>query len=141
MRASYEEPLLMKTIHVIALTAIAVTIASVTPASGRQENRAGSTPPGGMLHTMPHGDYECALPGNAGGDAYRVVEAESFRISTASRYTSAAGAGTYILRGDDLTFTRGPKKGERFARISDNQVRKLNANGEKSALLCTRRGS
>lgn len=129
----------MKTLHVIGLTALAVTVASVTPASGRQENGAAASPPGGMLRTMPHGNYECALPGNAGGAAYVIVEAENFRISTASRYTSPTGAGTYILRGDDLTFTRGPKKGERFKRISDNQLRKRDADGETGALLCTRR--
>ena len=141
MRQRYEDPRLMKTVHVIALTAFAVTVASVTPASGRQENRAATTPPSGMLQTMPHGNYECALPGNAGGAAFVVVEEENFRISTASQYSSAAGAGTYILRGKNLTFTRGPKKGEQFERIGDNQLRKLEADGETGALLCTRRGS
>ena len=127
----------MRTLHVIALTAFAVTVASVGPASGQNEARVAPAP-GGMLQTMPHGTYQCALPGDAGSEAYVVVEAESFRISTASRYESAGGGGTYLLRGDDLTFTRGPKKGERFERVGDNQLRKLDASGGKSDLLCTR---
>lgn len=128
----------MKTLHVIGLTAFAVTVASVVPASG-QEDSPVAPAPSGMLRTMPHGNYECALPGDAGAEAFKVVDAENFRISTASRYTNSEGAGTYILRGRDLTFTRGPKKGERFQRVGDNQLRKLDAVGDKSDLLCTRR--
>lgn len=128
----------MKTLHVIGLTAFAVTVASVVPASG-QEDSPVAPAPSGMLRTMPHGNYECALPGDAGAEAFKVVDAENFRISTASRYTNSEGAGTYILRGRDLTFTRGPKKGERFERVGDNQLRKLDAVGDKSDLLCTRR--
>ena len=125
------------------LTTLAVIVAASVPATGRQENAQERTstaplPSGGMLRTMPHGDYQCALPGDAGADAFVEVEAENFRISTASRYFSDAGDGTYILRGRDLTFTRGPKKGERFVRVGDNQLRKLDTDGERSKLLCTR---
>ncbi|MHA7818161.1 MAG: elongation factor P [Erythrobacter sp.] len=128
----------MKTVHVILLTAFAGAVAAVVPAKG-QEERTTPPPPGGMLKTMPHGNYDCAFPGDAGAEAYRVDEAENFRISTASRYTNSEGAGTYILRGNDLTFTRGPKKGERFVRVGDNQLRKLDNAGERTRLLCTRR--
>lgn len=128
----------MKTVHIVCLTAFAVAVAAVVPAKG-QEERPAVPPPGGMLKTMPHGNYSCALPGDAGAQAYRVVEAENFRISTASRYTNAEGAGTYLLRGNDLTFTRGPKKGERFVRVGDNQLRKLDSLGERTEILCTRR--
>lgn len=128
----------MKTVHVVLLTAFAVAVAAVVPAKG-QDERPALPPPGGMLKTMPHGNYSCSLPGDAGAEAFRVVEPENFRISTASRYTNMAGEGTYILRGDDLTFTRGPKKGERFVRIGDNQLRKLDGLGERTDLLCTRR--
>lgn len=128
----------MKTVHVILLTAFAGVVAAVVPAKG-QDERPALPPPGGMLKTMPHGNYDCALPGDAGAQAYRVDEAENFRISTASRYTNTQGAGTYILRGDDLTFTRGPKKGERFVRVGTNQLRKLDSMGERTAILCTRR--
>lgn len=107
--------------------------AQTQPTDQRSDN-----PSGGMLRTLPHGAYECALPGDAGGRAYEVVSAEGFRISTASRYSNKLGTGTYILRGDKLTFTAGPKNGERFARVGENQLSKTDATGEKSELLCTR---
>jgi hypothetical protein len=125
----------MKTPHIILLALVAAIVAAGGPVLG--QSRA-PLPGGGMLRVLPHGDYQCALPGDAGGDPYTVVAEENFRISTASRYTSMAGAGTYILRGSDLTFTRGPKKGERFERIGDNQLRKLDALGEISDILCPR---
>lgn len=128
----------MKTVHVIILTAFAGAVAAVVPARGQDEAPA-LPPPGGMLKTMPHGNYDCALPGDAGAEAFRVDDGENFRISTASRYTSAAGDGTYLLRGNDLTFTRGPKKGERFVRVGENQLRKLDAQGSRTQILCTRR--
>ncbi|AWW74593.1 elongation factor P [Erythrobacter sp. KY5] len=133
----------MKTSHVLILTATAVIVAASVPATGRQDNAPPATeaaplPSGGMLRTMPLGDYQCALPGDAGAGAYVEVEAENFRISTASRYFSMDGDGTYIMRGDELTFTRGPKKGERFLRVGDNQLRKLDNEGKRSTLLCTR---
>lgn len=135
----------MKTLHIILLTAFAAGIAATGPVFGQGESQGGTAQaepaPGGMLRTMPHGRYQCALPGDAGGDAYVVVEEEEFRIFTASRYETAQGTGTYILRGKDLTFTLGPKKGERFERVGDNQLRKLKPGGEASDLLCTRRGS
>ena len=94
-------------------------------------------PSGGMLGTMPHGIYQCALPGDAAGRAYEVVEGEQFRIRTASSYRDDKGSGTYIMRGNELTFTRGPRKGERFRRVGQNQLRKLE-NGKPTKLLCTR---
>ena len=97
-----------------------------------------AAPSSGMLRTMPHGAYECALPGDAGGKAYRVVAEEGFRISTASRYSVNGDTGTYILRGDKLTFTAGPKNGEKFDRVGENQLRKVKLDGTKSELLCTR---
>ena len=132
----------MKTLHVILLTGFAAVLAAGGPTIVRGETSgSGTLPSGGTLNTMPHGPYECALPGDAGGAAYVVIEEENFRVSTASRYQSAEGSGTYIMRGDMLTFTRGPKRGERFRRIGDNQLRKLNSNGEVTDLLCTRLGS
>lgn len=93
-----------------------------------------------MLRTMPHGIYECALPGSAAGDVVERVDAEDFRLSSASRYSTAAGRGTYLLKGDIFTFTRGPKRGERYLRQGENRLRKLDADGLESRLLCVRRG-
>ncbi len=95
---------------------------------------------GGQLSTMPHGNYQCALPGSAAGNAWTPIEAENFRLSSASRYRSATGRGTYLLKGDYFTFTRGPRKGERFIREGENRLRKLDQNGDKTRLLCVRRG-
>ncbi len=136
----------MKTVHVIMLTVFAAALAATVPvkSQGPVESArvsADNAPSGGMLGTMPHGNYQCANPGDAAGDAYAVVAAENFRISTASRYQSDAGSGTYILRGRDLTFTSGPKNGEQFRRVGDNQLRKLEKDGTQTKLLCTRLGS
>ena len=130
----------MRTFFIILLAttgAVVATAGPVLPKAGGSQ--AQSLPPGGgMLRTMPHGVYECTLPGDAGGRAYEIVAGEGFRISTASRYSSDAGDGTYILRGRSLTFTAGPKNGERFERVGDNQLRKLERDGTKTELLCTR---
>ncbi len=88
---------------------------------------------------MPHGIYQCALPGDATGKAFEVVQGEGFRIRTASSYRDDNGSGTYIMRGDMLTFTRGPKKGQQFRRVGTNQLRKLDK-GAATKLLCTRLG-
>lgn len=141
----------MRTLFIILLAVTGAVVATAgpvlsKPATGQPHTaqdsaRAGAqarVPAGGMLRTMPHGDYECALPGDAGGRAYEVVKAEGFRISTASRYNADAGSGTYILRGNKLTFTAGPKNGERFERVGENQLRKTDAKGERGDLLCTR---
>ena len=132
----------MKTIHVILLTAFAAGFAAFAPAIGQTDGaNVVTTPSGGTLRTMPHGTYQCALPGDAGGAAFVELAEETFRIYTASRYESTDGAGTYILRGSELTFTRGPKKGQQFMRVGNNQLRKLAADGTPSDVLCTRRGS
>lgn len=116
----------MKTRYVLLLTAFAAAVAAGSPLIAQ------ATPPsGGMLRAMPHGVYQCALPGDAGGKAFVVQEAESFRIRPSSGYTSSKGSGTYILRGSELTFTRGPKKGQRFERIGTNQLK-------RGKLICTR---
>lgn len=131
----------MKTVHVILLTALAAGLAAGVPAIGQTDTSNAPRPSDGPLGTMPHGSYQCALPGDAGGAAFVVVEEENFRIFTASRYENSEGAGTYIMRGRDLTFTRGPKRGQQYQRIGDNQLRKLDANGNRTDLLCTRLGS
>lgn len=120
----------MKSSHVFLLTAFAALIAAAAPTLA---DAAQAPPPGGMLRTMPHGEYQCALPGDAAGAAYTVVDDEGFTIGPASSYTNADGRGTYILRGDKLSFTRGPKKGEQFERVGTNQLK-------RGKLLCTRLG-
>lgn len=85
---------------------------------------------GGMLKTMATGSYQCALPGDAGGVAFEIVQEEAFTIHAGSTYSTAQGQGTYILRGDKLRFTSGPKKGMTFDRVG-TQLR-------RGKLTCTR---
>lgn len=136
----------MKTLHIFLLTGLAAVVAAGGPAIGlsaasAEASGSAQRPSGGPLQTLPHGTYQCALPGDAGSVAYQVVEAENFRISTASRYQNAQGSGTYILRGDALTFTSGPKRGEQFRQIGNVQLRKLSNDGAETNLRCTRLGS
>lgn len=126
----------MKTRYVLLLTGFAAALAAASPLMVRAQNDA-TLPSDGMLETMPHGIYQCALPGDAAGRAFEVVPNEGFRIRTASSYRDGDGSGTYILRGNKLTFTRGPKKGQEFRRVGTNQLRKLDK-GEPTKLLCTR---
>jgi hypothetical protein len=121
----------MKTLHVIILTAFAAVVAAASPLLAQE---------GRMLRTMPHGEYECALPGDAAREAYRVVPQASFGIAAASRYRTAEGVGTYLMRGEELVFTGGPRKGEQFRRVGPNQLQRLKEDGSVSKLLCTRRG-
>ncbi len=115
------------------ILATGLTIFAVAPAFSQV-----APPPGGMLSTMPRGTYQCALPGDAAGKPFEVVEAEEFAIGAASSYATAEGSGTYILRGKELAFTRGPKKGERFHKLGDNQLQRLDPDGKRGKLICTR---
>ena len=123
----------MKTSHVLVLTASAAGIAAAVP-TGAQDGRP--------LRTLPHGTYECAFPGDALNDAFETVESEGFSILPGSGYRDADGArGIYLLRGNELVFTSGSKKGQRFQRQGNNTLKRLKANGEIGRLTCTRLGS
>lgn len=120
----------MKPTDPITLAAICAAIAALAaPAHGE------------ILKTMPHGPYECALPGTAAGAAWIVQEEESFTISRASRYRNAQGRGTYLLKGDDLIFTAGPKNGQRLRRTGPNELRAINLDGSNGRMICVRVGS
>ena len=122
----------MKTTPLILATAAIGLFSAVTVNA--------SSDPGGMLKTMPQGLYECALPGDAAGDSIQPQPQESFRILPASGYSTDGGSGTYILRGKELTFTRGPKKGQRFRKTGSFELQKLSADGTPERLICTRAG-
>jgi len=122
----------MKTPHVLILTLLAATIAAAVP-TGAQDGRP--------LRTLPHGAYQCALPGDAAGDAFTPVTSEGFRIVPGSGYRDADGArGIYLLRGSEVVFTSGSKKGQRFARVGNSTLKRLKADGAKGRLSCTRLG-
>lgn len=120
----------MKTAHVLILTAFAAALAASVP-SGAQDGRP--------LRTLPPGDYECALPGDALGNAFETVAEQSFKIIPGSGYRDADGVrGLYLLRGAELVFTSGSKKGQRFRREGNNTLKQLKANGATGRLTCTR---
>jgi hypothetical protein len=123
----------MKTTHVLILTALAAAIAAAVP-SGAQEGRP--------LRTLPHGAYQCALPGDAMDEAFQPVPAEDFSIIPGSGYRDAEGVrGVYLLRGRQLIFTTGSKKGQRYHRVGNNTLRRIASDGEPGRLSCTRLGS
>lgn len=94
--------------------------------------------PGGMLGVLETGVYRCFLPGDAAGEARRVVAEEGFTITNSSTYTSGDDWGTYLLTGKRVVISRGPMKGATYLRESRTSLRKLDTDGRPSRLLCTR---
>jgi len=138
----------MKTRYVFLLVVSAAAAAALLPGQTHGQDRAASRPQGsatapasGMLGILRHGNWECALPGDAGGEAFVPQPAEAFRIGTASSYESPTGTGIYLMRGTEVLFTRGPKKDERFRVLGENTLQKLNPDGTLSKLICTRVGA
>lgn len=135
----------MKTRYVFLLVASAAAVAALLPGDARGQDRntsrpqsSAARPNSGMLGILRHGDWQCALPGDAGSEAFTEVPEEAFRIGTASSYDSPAGTGIYLMRGNEVVFTRGPKKDERFRLRGENTLQKLNPDGSLSKLICTR---
>lgn len=94
--------------------------------------------PGGPIDTIHRGIYTCSLPGDATGPAGFPLPEEGFEVLSGSSYVTAAGRGSYLLTGDTLTMTSGPKRGQRFNRLSDNFIRKLAPDGTETNLRCVR---
>jgi hypothetical protein len=133
------------TLLALGAAALAAFGPGMAGAQDRKDSRPAGRPlaatDGGMLATLQRGDWECALPGDAGAEAYVVVPEEGFRIGNASSYRNAEGRGIYLLRGTELVFTRGPKKDQRFRVLGENSLRKLAVDGTPSKLFCTRLGN
>lgn len=92
----------------------------------------------GPVGTLERGAYACELPGDAAGAAGIPKPDANFTIIGASRYTSAQGHGTYLRRGDVVTFTSGPRSGEAYAVISSVFLRRME-NGRPGELRCIRK--
>ena len=97
--------------------------------------------PGGPIDTLQLGDYVCEMPGDATGPAGYRVEEEDFTVTNASSYVARGGRGSYLLTGDQVTITSGPKKGQRFHRVSASFLRLVQADGSDSNLRCVRQVS
>ena len=94
--------------------------------------------PGGGLATLPLGTYMCELPGSALGAAGVRRPAEDFTVLHASTYDVGEDTGTYLLTGNLVQMTSGPRQGTRYRRVSENFLRKLNPDGSDSPLRCVR---
>ena len=112
-----------------SILALAVAAAAATPALAQ-----------GRLGLLPQGQYVCALPGNAAGSAWNEVEARNFAITGASSYKAGNGAGTYLLEGKRVTFTRGPMKGMQMMRVSSGMLQEVDKAGKLGRLRCHRSG-
>ena len=94
----------------------------------------------GRLGLLPQGEYVCALPGNASGPAWVEVEGHNFAITGASSYRTERGAGTYLLEGHRITFTRGPLKGHKMMQVSSGLLQEYERDGKLGRLRCHRAG-
>jgi hypothetical protein len=93
--------------------------------------------PGGEIDTLELGRYTCELPGDALGPRGVHVPGEDFAVVFGSSYRVAPHQrGTYLLTGDDVLFTSGPKRGNRYHRLSQGFLRKKNADGSDGDLRC-----
>ena len=90
------------------------------------------------VRTLPLGAYSCEVPGDAMHAAGLHVAAEDFAIVHSSTYAAAGKMGSYLMIGNVIEMTSGPRLGEKFHRISDNYLRKLNPDGSDGELRCVR---
>lgn len=118
----------MRRLHAFNVAALAALLAGPVSAA-----------PGGAIDTLPLGDYVCELPGDATGAAGHRVEEAGFTVVNASSYETARGRGSYLLTGDLVVMTSGPKRGQRFHRLTANFLRLLGPDGSDSAMRCIRR--
>ncbi|MBS0475402.1 MAG: hypothetical protein JSR28_09665 [Proteobacteria bacterium] len=95
--------------------------------------------PGGRIGSLEAGTYVCELPGDATGPAGVRQPDEGFEIVNANSYRNNVGRGAYLLTGDVLTMTSGPKRGQRFHRLSDRFLRQISPDGTDGPLRCVRR--
>lgn len=95
--------------------------------------------PGGPIDVLAPAAYACEMPGDATNAAGYRVDEEHFAIANSTSYFTPEGRGTYLLTGDDLVLTSGPKNGNRYHRVSDNFLRKLGPDGKETALRCVRK--
>jgi hypothetical protein len=94
----------------------------------------------GPIGTLPLGRYLCELPGDAAGPTSRPIDKAWFDVTNGSSYRAATGKGTYLLRGDEVVFTRGPMRGARFERVSPKALQRTNLEGEFAKMRCVRTG-
>ena len=101
-----------------------------------------ATPVGaqGRLGLLDRGTYVCALPGDATGRAWVEQEGRDFEITGGSSYETTAGAGTYLLEGKQVTFTRGPMRGLRMMVLNSGLLQEVGKDGKLGRMRCHRSG-
>ena len=97
-------------------------------------------PQSGRVDTLPLGQYECTLPGDASGPAWHRIPDSDFAILNASSYQARGARGIYLLRGDQVTFTTGPLRGLMFERSGARMLRERQADGSLGRMRCVRNG-
>ena len=116
-------------IRFATLLAAAASTLTAMPASAQER-----------LGTLPKGQYSCGLPGDASGAAWSDDTAYRFAITSSSRYASAKGEGTYLLKGREVVFTRGPMKDMRMVRHASGILQQVEPDGNLGRLRCSRVG-
>lgn len=111
----------------------------VIPASLIGVSAAAVAVPGGPIDVLAPAAYACEMPGDATNAAGYRVDDENFVIANSNTYYTPAGRGTYLLTGDLLVLTSGPKRGHKYNRITDNFLRKLGPDGKETPLRCVRK--
>jgi hypothetical protein len=92
----------------------------------------------GGIGVVEQGLYRCELPDPRAPSRGVVQDGAGFRILDASRYTSDAGDGTYLRRGNTMVLSSGPRRGERYHIVTPGFFRKIEG-GTPGRLRCIRR--
>ncbi len=92
----------------------------------------------GRLGLLERGTYVCTLPGDATGQAWIEQEGRRFTVTGGSSYETPRGAGTYLLEGRQITFTRGPMRGMKLLMQSSGLLQQVDKDGKLGRLRCHR---
>ena len=88
------------------------------------------------MDTIPQGGYICEVPGDAAGFAGIRQPAVEFTVVNGSSYSADGQLGSYLLTGDTLVFTSGPRKGQRFHRVGFRTLHRIGSDGRDTNLRC-----
>lgn len=128
----------MTTRSTLAFSAIAALAALVS--FGPAVANPATMPQSGRIGTLPLGAYQCTLPGDASGAPWHRIPDNDFTILNASSYEARGQRGVYLLRGQQVTFTRGPLKGKMLERAGRRILREREADGTLGRMRCVRSG-
>ena len=92
--------------------------------------------PGGEIGTLTKGAYICELPGDATGPTGIHIPEADFTIINASSYRAQGRIGSYLLTGDRVVMTSGTLEGQKFRRVSEGFLRRIEADGSDGKMRC-----